>query len=219
MKHLFTLSLFLIGVTFSSVAQLDNTSSGKNKSGTLGSFKANAKNVTKPKTIGFGSNKGFKTANDKEKEKRKKIAEEQKLLNKGIVDEALIAKERFSKNFKKINGSYPVIDQDLGSFRSNGKFITVYCRDFQHPDNDRVTVYHNGVPVVYNISLTRSYQKFQIPLDVGLNKIDFRALNQGTSGPNTAGFKVYDDSGKLISSNEWELATGAKATIAISKTE
>jgi hypothetical protein len=31
------------------------------------------------------------------------------------------------------------------------------------------------------------------------NKIDFEALNQGSSGPNTAEFKVYDDKGSLIS--------------------
>ena len=56
-----------------------------------------------------------------------------------------------------------------------------------------------------------------IPLEVGINEISFVALNQGTSYPNTAGFKVYDDSGNVISSNEWNLATGAKAVILIAK--
>ena len=56
-----------------------------------------------------------------------------------------------------------------------------------------------------------------MPLQVGLNKIAFVALNQGTSGPNTAGFKVYDDAGNVISSTEWNLATGAKATVIIAK--
>jgi hypothetical protein len=71
--------------------------------------------------------------------------------------------------------------------------------------------------VVYNITLRENYQKFNIPLDVGINKIVIEALNQGTSGPNTAAFKVYSDSGSLISSNEWNLATGAKATLLIAK--
>ena len=75
----------------------------------------------------------------------------------------------------------------------------------------------NGIPVIKNITLRRSYQSFDIPLEVGINKISFIALNQGTSGPNTAGFKVYDDSGNVISSNEWNLATGAKAVILIAK--
>jgi hypothetical protein len=65
--------------------------------------------------------------------------------------------------------------------------------------------------------LQKNYQKFNIPLEVGINKIAFKALNQGTSGPNTAAFKVYNDAGMLLSSNEWNLATGAKATIVIAK--
>ena len=42
-------------------------------------------------------------------------------------------------------------------------------------------------------------------------------LNQGYSGPNTAEFKIYDDKGELISANQWNLATGFKATIIIVK--
>ena len=44
------------------------------------------------------------------------------------------------------------------------------------------------------------------------NKIDFVALNQGASGPNTAEVMVFDDNGKLVGSNRWNLATGVKAT-------
>ena len=50
-----------------------------------------------------------------------------------------------------------------------------------------------------------------------MNKIIILALNQGTSGPNTAAFKVFNDAGMLLSSNEWNLATGAKATLLIAK--
>jgi hypothetical protein len=75
----------------------------------------------------------------------------------------------------------------------------------------------NGVPVVVNIVLKQRYQRFNIPLEVGINKISFVALNQGTSGPNTAAFKVYNDAGMLLSSNEWNLATGAKATLLVAK--
>ena len=56
-----------------------------------------------------------------------------------------------------------------------------------------------------------------MPLQVGINKIAFIALNQGTSGPNTAAFTVFNDTGNVISSNEWNLATGAKATLVIAK--
>ena len=48
-------------------------------------------------------------------------------------------------------------------------------------------------------------------------KIDFEALNQGTSGPNTAEFRVYDDKGTLVSASQWNLGTGFKATILLVK--
>ena len=49
----------------------------------------------------------------------------------------------------------------------------------------------------------------------GFNKIDFLALNQGESGPNTAAFTVYDENGIMITSNEWNLLTGVKASIVV----
>ena len=112
---------------------------------------------------------------------------------------------------------YPVIDQDLGSIRTNANSINIICRDYQHPDGDRVTILINGIPIIVNIVLQQRYQKFNIPLEKGINKITILALNQGTPGPNTAGFKVFNDTGMLLSSNEWNLATGAKATMVIAK--
>jgi hypothetical protein len=130
-----------------------------------------------------------------------------------------LSEARFLKAFKKINGQYiyPVIDQDLGGFRTNSNSVNIICRDFQFPDGDRVTIMLNNIPVVTNIVLKQQYQSYTIPLEIGINKISFVALNQGSSGPNTAAFKVYDDSGILLSSNEWNLATNAKATIVIAK--
>ena len=40
-------------------------------------------------------------------------------------------------------------------------------------------------------------------------------FNQGSSGPNTAEIIVYDDQGKLVGTNKWNLATGVKATYII----
>lgn len=178
----------------------------------------NAKEVKKPKSIELNGNEGFLKAFEKEKQKLKQ-QQAQDLSNKGLLTQAKLNEPRFLKSFKKINGQYmiPKIDQDLGSFRTSSNSVNIICRDFQYPDGDRVTILVNDIPVVYNILLKQSYQKFNIPLEVGINKIAFEALNQGTSGPNTAAFKVYNDAGMLISSNEWNLATGAKATIVISK--
>ena len=200
-------------------AQLDNNSRNTDK-GTVDIISLKTtKRAEKTSSIELKGNNGFKNAFDKEKEKLKRKKSESDFNNKGILTTAKLNEERFLKAFKKINGQYiyPKIDQDLGSFRTNSKSVNIICRDFQYPDGDRVTILINDVPVIQNIVLQQNYQKFNIPLDIGINRIAFKALNQGSSGPNTAAFKVYNDAGMLLSSNEWNLATGAKATLVIAK--
>ncbi|CAI8430910.1 MAG: Uncharacterised protein [Polaribacter sejongensis] len=200
-------------------AQLDNNAENKEKGKIKAIALKSAKEVKRPKSLELNPKNSFKNAYNKEKEKLKRLQEEDKFNNQGIISKAKVNEERFLKAFQKINGQYiyPRIDQDLGSFRTNSKSVNIICRDFQYPDGDRVTILINDIPIILNITLQRSYQKFNIPLEVGINKIAFKALNQGTSGPNTAAFKVYNDAGILLSSKEWNLATGAKATIVIAK--
>jgi hypothetical protein len=210
---------FSLLVTTNTFAQLDTNKGTKEKGKIKSIVLNNAKEVSKPESISLNGTDGFKKAFDKENEKLKKQQKEDQLNNKGILTQAKLNEQRFLKTFKKINGRYiiPKIDQDLGSFRTQSKSVNIICRDYQYPDGDRVTIYVNDIPVIYNIVLEQSYKKFNIPLEVGINKIVIEALNQGTSGPNTAAFKVYNDAGVLISSNEWNLATGAKATLLIAK--
>ncbi len=115
----------------------------------------------------------------------------------------------FKKEYNK--GQY------LGDFKNNGKFVQVFCRDHQFVDGDRIKVYVNDKVIEANIVLDGSFKGFDVFLEKGFNRIDFQALNQGSSGPNTAEFKVYDENGQLISSDVWNLATGAKATMIIVK--
>jgi len=210
--------IFLVSI-YRLSAQFDNNSSNKDNLKIKGINLKNSQEIKETNSIELIGNTGFKDAFEKEKEKLKRTQEENKFNNKGIITKAKLSEERFLKAFKKINGQYiyPRIDQDLGSFRTNSKSVNVICRDFQYPDGDRVTILVNNIPIVVNIELRQSYQKFNIPLEIGINKIAFKALNQGTSGPNTAAFKVFNDAGMLLSSNEWNLATGAKATIVIAK--
>jgi len=219
-RNNFLLFLFIsLCCVYQLSAQLDSNSGSKETGDIKGVILNNSKEVTKPKALELNGNDGFKNAFNKENEKLKKQKENDDLNNKGILTEEKLREEHFLKSFKKINGQYlyPVIDQDLGSFRTDSKSVNIICRDFQYPDGDKVTIFINDIPIIHNITLKRSYQKFNIPLEVGINKIAFKALNQGTSGPNTAAFKVYNDAGILLSSNEWNLATGAKATIVIAK--
>lgn len=216
-KLFFITTLFLF--TNSIFGQLDSNNGSKEKGKVKSVVATNAKNVTKPKSIELNGSDGFQRAFDEENKKLQKQQKETNLKNSEILTKAKLNEQRFLKKFKKINGQYviPKIDQNLGSFRTESESVNIICRDFQYPDGDRVTIYVNDIPVIYNITLTSSYKKFNIPLEVGINKIAFKALNQGTSGPNTAAFKVYNDAGMLISSNEWNLATNAKATLVIAK--
>ena len=75
----------------------------------------------------------------------------------------------------------------------------------------------NDKEVISRILLREQFVALSLNLMVGFNKIDFVALNQGTSGPNTAEVRVFDDQGNLIGSYRWNLATGVKATYIIVK--
>jgi hypothetical protein len=213
------LSFLIAFISINTFGQLDTNKGTKEKGKTKAVVLTNSKVAKKPNSIELKGTAGFERAFNAERERLRKQNKQNDLNNKGILTQAKLNEQRFMKSFKKINGQYiiPKIDQDLGSFRTDSKSVNIICRDYQYPDGDRVTIYINDIPVVYNITLRENYQKFNIPLDVGINKIVIEALNQGTSGPNTAAFKVYSDSGSLISSNEWNLATGAKATLLIAK--
>lgn len=133
--------------------------------------------------------------------------------NDGLKDPGQIFEERWKKQAAEIGLIQVMSDQFLGEHRIDSKFVNIVCRDHEYPDGDRVQIILNDSIVHQNILLTGSYRRVQIDLVNGLNKIDILALNQGESGPNTAEFVVYDDKGNLVSSKEWNLLTGVKATI------
>lgn len=110
-------------------------------------------------------------------------------------------------------------DQYLGDVKSNGKFVGIVCRDHEYVDGDRVKIYVNGKIAEYNMLLSGAFKGINVNLKKGFNRIDFEALNQGTSAPNTAQVNVYDDKGVLISEKKWLLSPGSKATIIVTKDE
>ena len=127
---------------------------------------------------------------------------------------------KMNTKFKtKDNGLRPEFykDQYLGDFRSGSKFVRFLYRDHEFVDGDRVSVSINDVVIHPNVYLQGEFQGFYIDLEKGFNKIDITALNQGTSGPNTAQFIMYGDQKEVISSNIWNLATGVTATVIIVK--
>lgn len=108
-------------------------------------------------------------------------------------------------------------DQYLGDVRVKAAFVNVVYRDYQAVDGDRVRIFLNEDVIKSNVFLGGSFQGFDLPLVEGFNKLDFQALNQGTSGPNTAELHIYDENGVLISAKQWNLTTGFKATFIIVK--
>ena len=65
--------------------------------------------------------------------------------------------------------------------------------------------------------LTGAFKGINVELQKGFNRLDFEALNQGSTGPNTAQVDVYDEMGQLLYSNKWLLSTGSKASLIIVK--
>jgi hypothetical protein len=67
------------------------------------------------------------------------------------------------------------------------------------------------------VFLGGSFSGFTLSLQPGPNRIEFEAINQGSSGPNTAELHVYNEKGFIISAKEWNLLTGYKATVLVIK--
>lgn len=131
----------------------------------------------------------------------------------GLRSPGEIFEERWRKEAQRTGLRQFMSDQFLGQFNVDTKFVNIVCRDHEYPDGDRVSVALNDDIVYRSVTLQSQYRRLKINLIDGINKIDITALNQGDSGPNTAEFVVYDDKGNIVSSKEWNLLTGVKATI------
>lgn len=106
---------------------------------------------------------------------------------------------------------------ELGKLETSTKRIRIECRDHSYVDGDRVKLYVNEVVIRRSITLQAGYYAIDIDLKEGYNRIDIQALNQGSSGPNTAEFKVYDGHGNLLADQEWNILTGYVATLVVIK--
>ncbi len=105
--------------------------------------------------------------------------------------------------------------QDLGRYYTTSDFVKISWRDAQVVDGDRVDIIVNGEVVAHNVTLLGSYHSIYVDLDKSFTKIEFQALNQGASGPNTADFKVEAAGGTTLTHSQWNLATGVKAHLII----
>ena len=148
---------------------------------------------------------------EESKTRSKRLDKKETFLNPGDIYLKKLNREEKKKPNNYNKGEY------LGDVSTGSSYVNILCRDFEYIDGDRVRITVNDSIVIYNLYLESSFSGFKLPLTTGFNKIDFIALNQGSSGPNTAELRVFDDSNSLISSNQWNLSTGAKATFIVVK--
>ncbi len=142
----------------------------------------------------------------------KKSSEDFMDLNKYYLTKLNAQSNESKKNINNFK-----VDMFLGEISTEGELINIVVRDHEYPDGDIIEVLVNDKIVLPAILLSEKAVGFKLDLKSGFNVIDFVALNQGRSGPNTAEVRVYDDGGNLVGNNRWNLATGVKATYIVYK--
>lgn len=122
-----------------------------------------------------------------------------------------------NQKFKQDRAMAPGFKSDtfLGELRTGEKILKIVCRDHQYVDGDLVRVWQDDKVLIEEIYLQSFYQGVNLELQPGFNKIEIEALNQGSSGPNTAEFKVMDSKGNVIQQNVWNLSAGVKALLVV----
>ena len=123
------------------------------------------------------------------------------------------------QTFKEGNSTSTKFRKDyyLGELETDSKYIIVKCRDHEYVDGDRIKLLLNNIVIHPNINLTGSYYTIDIDLIEGYNNIEFVALNEGESSPNTAQLSVFDENGVNLSNNKWLITTGYKARLVVFK--
>jgi len=215
MKNLILLLFSLLGV--SAFAQLDspNTVTGGNTLSTPNQLNSTTRSAPSLSKKNNNFYRRPQTARLEQKEEKIDITE-----NEGFIDPEIDFDPKYLKQEpeKEMNDKFKQ-NQYLGDFKTKSGQIKIICRDHQAVDGDMVRVYKDGEVVLDKIYLEGQYKTVYLELKEGFNKIEIEALNQGQSGPNTAEFKVLDESGRIINSNIWNLATGYKASFIVVKTE
>jgi hypothetical protein len=139
----------------------------------------------------------------------------------GNKEEFLNPADRYTKKMNNSlkgegNGDLKIFrrNQYFGDFKTNSESIQVAVRDPQAIDGDYVKITHDGRVIYERIFLDASFKTLEIPLNIGFNRIEFVALNEGSSFPNTGAFLIKDK-GSSIYQEEWNLATGFNASFMI----
>ena len=132
-----------------------------------------------------------------------------------LVTPTWVIKQKFKEGSQ--NKSKFKADYYLGDIETKSEYIIIKCRDHEYVDGDRIKLMLNNSIIHPNISLTSTFYVIDIDLDDGYNNIDFIALNEGDSSPNTAQLVVLDENGVQLSNKKWLISTGYKAKLVVYK--
>jgi hypothetical protein len=152
------------------------------------------------------------TSNPWDKPKDREFSKKEEFLNPA---------DRYTKKMNngpksEGNGDYKIFrrNQYFGDFKTDSESIQVAVRDPQAIDGDYVKITQDGKVIYERIFLDASFKTLEIPLHLGFNRIEFIALNEGQSFPNTGAFLIKDK-GQPIYQEEWNLSTGFNAAFLI----
>jgi hypothetical protein len=150
----------------------------------------------------------------------KKLEEKNQKDNTNFLKETLPDKEIIGLKYWKgedVTHKKLESNESLGELYTKSNILRVVFRDFGAIDGDIIKLYLNEKSLRYNIDLRSGGFSYYFELKEGYNRLDFKALNQGTLGPNTAELQVYDTKDVLLTQKEWNLNTNETATLGIVK--
>lgn len=138
-----------------------------------------------------------------------KLRNPAELFGKQLKNALQLREDEYREEGRKVN-------QFFGKYLTKSKYQDVSLRDFGAEDGDLVRIWVNGTVVNSRVALANANKKFTLTLEPGENVVEFEALNQGTSGPNTAAFAVFEKStGNMLLNSKWNLLTGVRGTFTV----
>ncbi len=211
-KQIISFFIFLLGISFTAFSQVTELDGAKKKI-PLRKIAVHKKVIPpQPPVLKEKSKTPVSTSLKKYQKKQNP----QNFLLETLPEDRDIIGKRYL-NGKDVTHQKLKTAMSLGTVNTTSKMVTIECRDHSYVDGDRVRLYINNKPTETSIGLKGHFFTVDIVLNEGYNRIDFKALNQGLSGPNTAEFRLYDQQGNLLSSKQWGLLTGETATLGVVK--
>lgn len=122
-----------------------------------------------------------------------------------------------SKSETDFNPVYVNKNMDFGILKTKSDFVRICYRDYSAPDGDYVRIYTKDMMLVPMAILSNECQYMKLTLLKGENVINFEALNEGSSYPNTGELQVFDENGVLLTGQRWGLETGYKGVLTVYK--